>query len=89
MELTPLSRVLLCLRGAFLCLRLQRVILGSPTLALSFALWFGGAFLLLQIHRSKVSLFLFKLFLILDSISVHHAKRGDVQGFHLVLEVPL
>jgi hypothetical protein len=39
---------------------------------------FGGTFPLLLIHRSKVSLLLFKLLLYLDSISICCTKRGDV-----------
>jgi len=74
MEITPLSHFLLCLRGVILCLWLWWVILGHPALGLSFALLFRGASTLLWIHRSKVSLFMFKLFLNLDSVSVHHAK---------------
>ena len=89
MELTPFSRVLLCLRGIVLCLWLQWVVLGRPALALSFALRFGDVFPLLQIHRSKVLLLLFKLLLNLDSVSVRRAERGDVQELHLVLDVPM
>ena len=87
MELTPLSCVLLRLRGVVLCLRLRRVVLGHPALALSFVLWFGGTFPLLWIRRSKVSLLLFKLLLDLDSVSVCRAERGDVQELHFFLDV--
>ena len=65
-ELTPLSRVLLWLRGVVLFLQLWRVVLGRPALALSFILQFGGTFPLFQIRRPKVSLLLFKLLLDLD-----------------------
>jgi len=41
-----------------------------PALALSFVPWFWGAFSLLRINRSKVSLLLFKLLLNLDSVSI-------------------
>ena len=60
-----------------------------PVLALSFALRFGGAFPLLQIRRSKVSLFLFKLLLNLDSVLVRRFEQGDVQELHLILYVPV
>ena len=46
-----------------------------------------GTFPLLWIHRSKVSLLLFKLFLDLDGISVCRVERGDVQELHLILDV--
>ena len=62
---------------------------GSPHLALLFVLWFGGTFPLLWIHRSKVSLLLFKLLLDLNRISVSCAERGDVQEYHLILDVPV
>ena len=42
---------------------------------------------MLQIRRSKVSLLLFKLLLDLDRISICSAERGDVQEFHLILDV--
>jgi len=89
MELTPLSRVLLQLRGIIPFLWLWWVVLGRPTLDLSFVLRFGGTFPLLRIRRTKVSLLLFKIFLDLDGISICCAKRGDVQEFHLVLDVPV
>ena len=57
MEVTPLSCVVIYLHGVILCLWLRWVVLGHPALALSFVLLFGGAFPLLQIHRSKVSSF--------------------------------
>ena len=78
MELTPISRVLLQLRGVVIFLRLWRVVPGYPTLYLSFVMRFGGTFPLLQICRSKVSLLLFKLLLDLDSVSVRCAEQGDV-----------
>jgi len=87
MKLTSLSRVLLCLRGVVLCLQQKQFILVHPALAILFDLWFGGPFPLLQIHKSKVFLFLFKLLLDLDSVLVRCAKRGDVQEIHLILEV--
>ena len=87
MELTPLFHVYLC--GVFICLQLWQFFLGHPALALSFVLWFVGTFPLLQIHRSRVSLLLFKLLLDLDNISVCPAKRGDVQGLHLIMDVPV
>ena len=74
MELTPLSCVLLCLRGVVIFLQLRRVIMGRLVLALSFALRFGGAFPLLQVHRSKVSLLLFKFMLDLDNVSIGNSK---------------
>ena len=89
MELTPLSRVLLRLRGIILCLPLSWVVLGRPALDLSFILWFGGTFALLQIGKSKVSLLLFKIFLDLDHTSVCRAEREDVQEFHFILDVPV
>ena len=87
MELTPLSYVLFRLRGTVLYLQLWWVVLGRPALALSFVLQLGGTFPLLQIHRSKVSLLLFKLLLDLDDISVFRAERGDVQEFYFFLDV--
>ena len=87
MELTPLSRVLFRLHGTVICLQLWWVVLGRPTLALSFVLWFGGTFPLLWIHRSKVSLLLFKLLLELDDISVCRVEQGDVQEFYFFLDV--
>ena len=86
-ELTPFSRVLLCLRGVVLFLWLQWVVLGHCTLALSFSMWFGDAFSLPQICISKVSLLLFKVLLNLDSISVCRAELGDVQELQLFLDV--
>ena len=61
--------------------------MGRTALALSFVLQFGGTFHLLWIHRSKVSLLLFKLLLDLDSISICRAKRGDVQDLYFFLDV--
>ena len=78
MELTPLPCVLFQLRGAILFLQLWRVVLGHLALASSFVLCFGGTFPLLQIHKSKVSLLLFKILLDLDDISLCGAERGDV-----------
>ena len=69
MELTPLSFVLLQLHGVVLLLWLRRVVLGHPTLALSFGL---------RICRSEVSLLLFELLLDFNSVSVCRAERGDV-----------
>ena len=89
MELTPLSLVLLRLHGVVLCLRLWWVVLGHPALALSFLLWFGGTFPLLQIRKSKVLLLMFKLLLNIDGISVCLYERGDVQELHLILDVPM
>jgi len=89
MELTPLSRVLFWLCGAIIFLRLSRVVLGHPTLALSFVLQFGGTFPLFRIHRSEVLILLFKLLLDLDDISICRAKRGDVQEFYFILDVPM
>ena len=87
MEITPFSRVLFRLRGVILCLQLWRVVLGCPALALSFILHFRGTFPLLQIHRSKVSLLLFKLLLDLNGISVCCTERGDVQELYFFLNV--
>jgi len=87
MELILLLCVLLSLHAVVLCLRLRRVVLGHPALALSFVLRFGGAFPLLKIRISKVSLLLFKLLLDLDSVSVGDSKREDVKELHLVLDV--
>jgi len=78
MELAPLSCVLSQLRDIFLCLQLWQVVLGFPSLDLSFVLWFGGTFTLFWIRRSKVLLLLFKLLLDLDSIPVCCVKQGDV-----------
>ena len=89
MELTPFSSVLSRLRGAVLCLQLRLVVLGCPALAWSFVLWFGVVFSLLWISKSKVSLILFKLLLNLDDILVGRAKRGDVQEFYFVMDVPV
>lgn len=61
--------------------------MGHSTFALSFALWFGGSFSLIQIRRSKVSLLLFKFLLDLNIISVCYTKQGDVQELHLYLDV--
>ena len=63
--------------------------MGHPALDLSFFLWFGGTFPLLRIHRSKVSLLLFKLLLDLDGVSVHCAEQGDIQELHLLLDVSI
>ena len=51
------------------------------------SLWFGGAFSLLQIHKSKVSFLLFKLLLNLERVSVCYAKQGDIQELHLILDI--
>ena len=74
MELIPLSHVLLQLHNVVLFLWLWWVVFGHIALALSFVLWFGGTFPLLQIQRSKVSLLLFKLLLHLDSVSIHRTE---------------
>ena len=87
MELTPLSCVLFRLHDVVLRLQLWQVVLGYPALALSFVLQFGGTFPLLRIHRSNVSLLLFKLFLDLDGASVCRAERRDVQEFYFFLDV--
>ena len=87
MELTPLSYVLLCLRGVVIFLLLQWVVLGHLVLALSLVLRFGGAFPLLLIKRSKVSLLLFKFMLNLGNISVCCTKQGDVEELHFLLNV--
>ena len=87
MELTPLSHVLLWLRGVFLFLWIWRVILDHLVLALSFVLWFGGTFPLLLIHRSIIFLLLFEIFLNLGNISVCCTKRGDVKELHLLINV--
>ena len=42
---------------------------------------------MLWIHRSKVSLLLFKLLLDLDSILVCRVERGDVQEFYVGIMV--
>lgn len=63
--------------------------LGHPVLDLSFYLLFGGAFPLLLILRSKVSLILFKLVLNLVSVSVCHSKQENVQEIHLILDVSM
>jgi len=89
MDLTSLSYVLLQIHSVVLCLWHWRVVLGHPTLALYFVLWFGGIFPLLRIRRSKVSLILFKLLLDLDSVSVHHVEQGHVQELHLILDVSM
>lgn len=89
MELITLSHVLLWLHNVVLSLQLWRVFLGCPALDFSFVLWFQGTFSLLHIRRSKVSLFLFKLLLNLDSVSVDFPERGDVQELHLILDVPV
>ena len=87
MELTIFSRVLSRLCGAILCLLLWQVVMACPALALSFILWFRGTFPLAQIHRSKVSLLLFKPLLDLDGILVCCAERGDVKEFYFFLDV--
>ena len=87
MELTPLSLVLFWLHDDVIFLQLWWVVLGRPALALSFVLRFGGTFPLVRIHRSKVSLLLFKLLLDLDNISICCAERGDVQEFYFFLDV--
>ena len=87
MELTPFSRVLFWLCDVVLFLQLWQVVLGCPALSLPFVLWFRGTFPLLQIHKSKVSLILFKFLLDLDNVSIGCAKRGDVQEIHLILDI--
>lgn len=87
MEVTPFPCVLLCRHGVVLHLQLRRVVLGHLALALSFVIQLGGAFPLLRIRRSKVSLLLFKFLLDLDNVSIGDAKRGDVQELHLILDV--
>ena len=89
MEFTPYYHVLLCLRGVVIFLRLLRVVLGHLALALAFSLLFGGAFSLIRVRRSKVSLLLFKLLLNLENVLVYHAKRGDVHELHFILDVLL
>lgn len=78
MEVTPFSNALLQLYGVFICLRLRWAIMGSLALAWSFILWFGEAFSLLWICRSKVPLLVFKLMLNLDNVPIRHNKRGNV-----------
>lgn len=88
MELTPLSYPsFFIFEGIFIFLQLWRVILGHLTLDLSFVLWFGSTFPLLQIHRSNVSLLLFKFLLDLDNVSIGDTKQGDVEEFHLMLNL--
>ena len=87
MELTPLSRVLLQLRGVVLCLQLWQVVLGCHALDFSFVLWFGGTFPFLFIRKSKVYILLFKFFLNLGSISICRTKQGDVEELHFLLNV--
>ena len=87
MELTPLSCVLLWLRGVVLCLCLRKVVLGCHALALSFFLRFGGTFPLILIHRSKVSLLLFEFLLNLGNIPICRTKRGDVEELNFLLNV--
>jgi hypothetical protein len=90
MELTPLSHVLLRLRGVVLIyLRLWQVVLSRHALALSFVLWFGGTFRFLLICRSKVLLLLFEFLLNLGSMSVCRTKRGDVEELHFLLNVSM
>ncbi len=75
--------VLLCLHGVVIFFPLWWVFLGHLAVALAFALWFGGAFYLLQIHRSKVLFLLFKLLLNLDSISVCRARKSISSWMYL------
>ena len=74
MELTPFSRVIIHLCGVFLCLHLWWVFLGSLALAWSFVLWFGGAFSLLWIRRSKIPLLLFKLLVNIYNVPIRRPK---------------
>ena len=89
MELTPLSRVLVWLRGVVLFLCLWQVVLGCHALTLSFVLQFGGTFPLILIQRSKVSLLLFEFLLNLGSIPVCCTKQGDVDKLHILLNVSM
>jgi len=61
--------------------------LGSPRLSFVLGSTIWEAFPFLQIHKSKVSLLLFKLLLDFDSISIRRAEQGDVQELQLVLDV--
>ena len=63
------------------------VVLGHSTLALSFVLWFGGAFFLLRFCHSKDSLLLFKFMLNLSNILTHCAKRRYVQEMIFFLDI--
>jgi len=85
----PLSCVLLQLHSVVLCLWPLQLVLGHPGLALSFFMWFGDTFPLLQIRRSKVLLLLFKLLLDVDGVSVRCTEQGDVQELHLILDVSM
>lgn len=87
MELTSFPCVLLCVHDVFLYFHLQWFVLGLPALDLSFVLRLGGAFHLLRIRKSKVSLLLFKFLLNFDIISIGNIKWGDVQDLHLTLDV--
>lgn len=87
MEFTPLFSIFLHLYGVILCLWPRWVILDHSTLALSCVLWFGGAYSLLQIHISKVSLLPLKFMLDPHNISVCCAKKGDVLEFNFFLDV--
>ena len=87
MELTPLSHVLIWLRGVVLFLCLWQVVLGRHALALSFVLWFGGTFPLLfdsQIQSLASSV---EFMLNLGSIPVCRTKRGDAEELHFLLNV--
>ena len=86
MELTSFPHVLFQPRDTILCFQFWQVFLGHRALALSFVLQFGGTFRLLRIHRSKILLLLFKLFLDLDGILVCRAEGGDVQEFYFFLD---
>lgn len=87
MELTPFSRFLLCHHGVVLCLWIRWVVLSDHALDFSFSLWFGAAFTLIQICRSKVSLLIFTFILDLNSVSIGCAEQEDVQECQLVLYV--
>ena len=78
MKFTLLPRVLLWICG---------VVLSRPALALPLVPWFRGAFPWLQIRGSKVSLLLHKFLLDLGSIAIFHAKQGNVEELHFLLNV--
>ena len=87
MELAPLSRFLLRIRSAALCLYLSQVFLSHHALAVSLVLRFGGTFPLLLIHISKVSLFLFEFLLNFGHLLAWCRGYGTDSSAHAYLDL--
>lgn len=60
---------------------------GLPLLGFFFCSMVWGILPLLQIHRPKVSLLMFKFLLNLDSVSIGGAKRGGFYELYLLLDI--